>query len=135
MPNVGNIRMFYNFAVEADVTDISGETQSGEMVIPLGNKNTAISSNIAEKELGDSLKSVTVYLKNQAGIDVNTSVRMRIDEGEWLEGRTMTPILLPAKLVSGKHSLYALCDSDTLRQEFIVFNLDEIGRASCRERV
>ena len=125
MPNDGNIRMFYNFAVEADVTDISGETQSGEMVIPLGNKNTAISSNIAEKELGDSLKSVTVYLKNQAGIDVNTSVRMRIDEGEWLEGRTMTPILLPAKLVSGKHSLYALCDSDTLRQEFIVFNLDD----------
>ena len=117
--------MFYNFAVEADVTDISGETQSGEMVIPLGNKNTAISSNIAEKELGDSLKSVTVYLKNQAGIDVNTSVRMRIDEGEWLEGRTMTPILLPAKLVSGKHSLYALCDSDTLRLEFIVFNLDD----------
>ena len=125
LPNDGNDRMFYNFAVEADVTDISGETHSGEMVIPLGNRPTAISSSIAEKELGDSLKNVTVYLKNQAGIDVNTPVRMRIDEGEWLEGRTMTPIQLPSRLASGKHSLYALCDSDTLRQEFIVFNLDD----------
>ena len=125
LPNDGNHRMFYNFVVEADVTDISGESHSGEMTIPLGNRPTAISSSLAEKELGDSLKSVTVYLKNQAGIDVNTPVRMRIDEGEWLEGRTMTPILLPAKLTSGKHSLYALCDSDTLRQEFVVFNLDD----------
>ena len=125
LPNDGNNRMFYNFVVEADVTDISGETHSGEMVLPLGNRPTAISSSLADKELGDSLKSVTVYLKNQAGIDVNTPVRMRIDEGEWLEGRTMTPIQLPSRLASGKHSLYALCDSDTLRQEFIVFNLDD----------
>ena len=82
LPEEKGIRRFYNFTVEADVTDISGETHSGEMSIPLGSRPTAISSSIAEKELGDSLKSVTVYLKNQAGINVNTPVRMRIDEGE-----------------------------------------------------
>ena len=125
LPDETGVRRFYNFTVEADVTDISGETHSGEMSIPLGNRPTAISSSIADKELGDSLKSVTVYLKNQAGINVNTPVRMRIDEGEWLEGRTMTPIMLPKTLTSGKHSLYALCDSDTLRQDFIVFNLSD----------
>ena len=125
LPEEKGTRRFYNFTVEADVTDICGETHSGEMSIPLGSRPTAISSSIAEKELGDSLKSVTVYLKNQAGINVNTPVRMRIDEGEWLEGRTMTPIALPKKLLSGKHSLYALCDSDTLRQEFVVFNLSD----------
>lgn len=125
LPDDTGVRRFYNFTVEADVTDISGETHSGEMSIPLGSRPTAISSSIADKELGDSLKSVTVYLKNQAGIDVNTPVRMRIDEGEWLEGRTMTPIMLPKQLLSGKHSLYALCDSDTLRQDFIVFNLSD----------
>lgn len=118
-------RVFYNFVVEADVTDISGETHSGETSVPLGSRPTAISSSLAAQELGDSLKSVTVYLKNQAGINVNTPVRMRIDEGEWLEGRTMTPILLPSKLASGKHQLYALCDSDTLRQDFVVFNLND----------
>ena len=125
LPEETGVRRFYNFTVEADVTDISGETHSGEMSVPLGSRPTAISSSIADKELGDSLKSVTVYLKNQAGINVNTPVRMRIDEGEWLEGRTMTPILLPKKLISGKHSLYALCDSDTLRQDFVVFNLND----------
>ncbi|MGN1229472.1 MAG: alpha-2-macroglobulin family protein [Prevotella sp.] len=125
LPEETGVRRFYNFTVEADVTDISGETHSGEMSIPLGSRPTAISSSVTDKELGDSLKSVTVYLKNQAGIDVNTPVRMRIDEGEWLEGRTMTPIMLPKQLLSGKHSLYALCDSDTLRQEFVVFNLSD----------
>lgn len=118
-------RMFYNFVVEADVTDISGETHSGETSVPLGSRPTAISSSLAEKELGDSLKSVTVYLKNQAGINVDTPMRMRIDGGEWLESRTMQPVLLPSRLASGKHQLYALCDSDTLRQDFVVFNLND----------
>ena len=125
LPDDGNNRMFYNFSVEADVTDISGETHKGEMTIPLGNRPTAISSSLAGKELGDSLKSITVYLKNQAGIDVNTAVKMRIDGGEWLEGRTMVPTQLPERLHSGKHSLYAICDKDTLIQEFIVFSLKD----------
>ena len=126
MPDEARIsRLFYNFTVEADVTDISGETRHGEMSIPLGSKPTAISSSIADKVMGDSLNSITIYLKNQAGINVNTPVKMSIDNGSWLEGRTMTPITLPQRLASGKHHLYALCDSDTLRQDFTVFNIDD----------
>lgn len=118
-------RMFYNFCVEADVTDVSGETHSGELSIPLGTRPAAISSSIRDKEIADSLESVTVYLKNNSGIDVNTTVRIRIDEGEWLEGRTMTPIPLSNKLSSGRHDLYALCDSDSLCQNFVVFSIDD----------
>lgn len=121
----GEGRRFYNFVVEADVTDVSGETHSGVMSVPLGSHPTAISSNLRDKELADSLESVTIYLKNNAGINVNTAVRMRIDDGEWVEGRTMTPISLPAILPSGRHSLYALCDSDTLCQQFVTFGLDD----------
>lgn len=120
------IRTFYNFSVEADVTDISGETRSGSMSLPLGSRRTDISSSLRDKELADSLKSITIYLKNNAGINVNTPVRFQIDgNGKWLEGRTMTAIPLPERLTSGRHNLYALCDSDTLRQDFIVFGLND----------
>lgn len=118
-------RMFYRFSVEADVTDLNGETRHGDMSVPLGTRPTAISCSLADKELADTLSGVTVYLKNAAGINVSTAVKMRIDDGAWLEGRTMTPIRLPERLSPGRHLLYALCDSDTLRHEFVAFGLDD----------
>ena len=118
-------RMFYNFTVTADVTDISGETRIGTLTLPLGTRTTAISSSIGEKELADSLKNITISLKNVAGIEVSTDVRMNIDNGEWLSGQTMKPIALGKRLASGKHTLTAICDSDTLIQHFVVFGLDD----------
>lgn len=118
-------RMFYNFTVTADVTDISGETRIGTMTLPLGTRTTAISSSLGEKELADSLKSITISLKNAAGIEVSTDVRLTIDNGEWLTGQTMKPIALDKRLASGEHTLTAICDSDTLTQRFIVFGLDD----------
>ena len=118
-------RRFYNFQVTADVTDISGETRVGTMTLPLGSRTTAISCNLGDKVLADSLKSVIVYLKNSAGIDVSTDVRMRVDNGVWLNGRTMLPIALPERLASGEHTLFAICDSDTLEQKFVAFGLDD----------
>ncbi len=118
-------RMFYNFTVTADVTDISGETRIGTLTLPLGTRTTAISSSVGEKELSDSLNSITISLKNAAGIEVSTDVRLSIDNGEWLTGRTMQPIALGKRLASGEHTLKAICDSDTLEQKFIVFGLND----------
>ena len=118
--------IFYNIIAEASVTDISGETHSGEISVPIGRKMASISCSLGDKELGDSLKGITIYLKNGMGIDVNTPVKLRIDDyGDWIDGRTMVPITLNEKLKSGKHTLYALCDDDTLRHEFTVFSLDD----------
>ena len=39
--------MFYNFVVEADVTDGAGETHSGQTSLPLGNRKTALSIDIS----------------------------------------------------------------------------------------
>lgn len=128
MPETGEDRgdAFYNFIVEASVCDISGETHEAQMSVPLGGKQASISLSIGDKELGDSLSSLTVWLKNRAGLDVNTAVRLRIDDyGDWIEGRTMQPISLPSRLKSGKHSVYVLCDNDTLRHDFTVFSLDD----------
>lgn len=118
-------RMFYNFVVEADVSDLSGETHSATHILPLGTRKTAISSSLGDKELRDSLREVTIRLRSNAGLDVITATKIRIDDGRWHEGRTMAPINLPKKLASGSHTLTAIADSDTLVQKFIVFGLDD----------
>lgn len=124
-PEESGARIFYNFVVEADVSDISGETHSAALTIPLGTRNTAISSSLGDKELKDSLREVTIRLRNSAGIDVNTTAKIRIDDGRWYEGRTMIPMNIPKNLASGCHILTAIADSDTLVQRFIVFGLDD----------
>ena len=37
----------------------------------------------------------------------------------------MLPIALPVRLASGEHTLFAICDSDTLEQKFVAFGLDD----------
>ena len=120
-----NSRLYYNFIVTADVTDISGETRVGTLSVPLGSRTTAISSSLDDKVLADSLSGITVFLKNAAGLDVSTDVRLTVDDGAWLTGQTMRPVMLPQRLSSGEHTLRAICDSDTLVQKFIVFGLDD----------
>lgn len=127
LPDDGGIRpMFYEFVVEADVTDISGETHSGSMSVPLGNRTTVLTSTLPTQVLADSLVQVTFNLRNTAGMDVSADVRFRFDGvGEWLETHTAQPYLLGSRLVSGHHHLTAISESDTLEQDFVVFGLDD----------
>ena len=120
-----NSLRFYNFVVTADVTDMGGETRVGTLTVPLGSRTTAISCDVDEKVLADSLKAVTISLKNAAGIEVSTDVMMNIDGGEWLTGHTIQPIALTKRLASGRHTLTAICDSDTLVHHFTAFGLDD----------
>ena len=56
---VKNWRMFYNFVVEADVTDMSGETHNGILSVPLGTRATVFTSDLPTKVRADELKSIT----------------------------------------------------------------------------
>lgn len=118
--------LFYDFVVEADVTDAGGETRSSSMSIPLGNRTTVLTSDIPEQILADSLKTLTFTLRNAAGINVDADVRFRIgDGGEWKTVRTGCAYAFDGRLASGKHRLVAICETDTLEQDFVVFGLDD----------
>lgn len=119
-------RSFYNFVATADVTDAAGESHHGELNIPLGTHPATLSSSLQPQVLADSTRHITFNLRNAAGYDVKTDVRFRFDNrGEWLQTRTIEPFALANKFTSGKHTLTALCEGDTLRQEFIAFSLDD----------
>ena len=65
------------------------------------------------------------HLLNAAGKDLEASVRYRIDKGQWQAVKTQQTVVLSEKLKSGKHSLEAICEGDTLQRDFVVFALND----------
>ena len=118
--------MFYNFVVTADVTDSAGETRTGQFSLPLGNRKQALSVDLAEKVLIDDQPTATFHLLNAAGKDLDANVKYRIDGGDWLTAKTNCPLsIIHYQLKSGKHSLEAVCEGDTIERSFVVFSLDD----------
>ena len=116
--------MFYHFVVTADVTDTAGETHSGELSLPLGNRKQALSISLAEKILKEDQPKATIHLLNAAGKDLDAEVQYRIDGGKWQKAKTNTPIVIE-KLASGKHVFEATFEGDTIQREFVLFSEDD----------
>ena len=118
--------IFYNFVVTADVTDQAGETRSGEIALPLGNRKTVLTADLPKKVLADDQPEVTLHLLNAAGKDIQTKARYQIDGGAWQTVDTNTPFSLAShRLESGRHTLMAICQEDTLERSFVLFALDD----------
>ena len=118
--------MYYHFVVTADVTDTAGETHSGELSLPLGNRPQALSVELEEKVLIDDKPVMTFHLTNAAGKHLDAKLKYRIDGNPWQTVATNTKIQLSDfSLESGKHIVEAICERDTLKREFVIFSLDD----------
>ena len=139
--------MFYNFIVTADVTDQAGETHQGQLSLPLGNRKTALTCDLNEKVMRESPWTLTFHLRNAAGVDLSADVRYYFErrlknaDGTFKYVRSGRELTAPAgediQLASlmasksdplyhsGRYRLTALCEGDTLKQEFTVFSLDD----------
>lgn len=117
---------FYRFVTVVDVTDAAGETHAGEMSLPLGRKSFSFYFSVPEKQLKDSLQNVTFVLKNAAGNDMAGKVSYTIDGKNAVVVDANTPVPLNGKqLSSGKHTLEATCNGETMKQDFVVFSLTD----------
>ncbi len=130
-PIKSNVRAtrIYTITAEADVTDQGGETRSGDLALTLANKPTAFSCDIPSKILRDSLKNVKFIFKNAMGADIDGTVRYYIDNSfNAFTARTNVTTEIEwntPNLQSGKHTLMAYCEGDTLRTEFVIFGLND----------
>ena len=122
--------MFYSFVVSADVTDTAGETHHGELSLPLGNRKQALSVDLPEKVLRDEQPKAMFHLLNAAGKDLDADVRYRIDNGQWQTVKSQQSVSVSEKLKSGKHTLEASCQGDTLKRDFVVFSLSDTTPAT-----
>lgn len=116
--------VFFNFVADAKVTDTGGESHSGTFSLPLGTKSTALSCDLPEKELGDSLRQVTFSYTNAAGKPIDGSVSFTLGGREYKNRKANAPVAVSA-LEPGRHRLFAVCGNDTIEQDIIVFSLKD----------
>ena len=126
--------LFYNFRVEASVTDAAGETHDGFASLPLGTKEVSLSCNIPEKNLRDSLKTIKFNYLNAAGSPVDGTVKYVIvpqqkDKNKYVYSNYKTvkanENVAIKGLSSGAYRLHAICGTDTIDGDFVVFSFDD----------
>ncbi len=128
----GQSAKFYNFVVDADVTDVAGETRSASASLPLGTKATVLTSDMPDKVLKDDLNRLKFSFLNAAGKPIEGKVRYAIalfkkekpsfDKYTTVEANKVVSL---KPLRSGRYMLQAICENDTLEQEFVVFSMDD----------
>lgn len=120
---------FYTIKATADVTDVAGETHSGELALPIGSKPTYFDCIVPDKMLRDSMETITFVLKNAAGKDMDGTVVYHVDGSPVCMAKANAPV--PVKTVgdkwlsSGRHTLTAICGNDTIEKKFVVFSLED----------
>ncbi|MBQ2949565.1 MAG: alpha-2-macroglobulin [Prevotella sp.] len=133
--NAAGVSRMYHFNVSAHVTDVSGETQQGEMTLPLGTKPVMLSCSLGDQVLADTLKGFTFTLHNAAGNEIDGEVKycIRAMANEPYESHkpnkshksSVANKLCEVSLNSGRYLLTAWSGGDTLKHEFTVFSLND----------
>ena len=116
--------VFFNFIAEAKVTDMGGETHSGNFSLPLGTKTTSLSCDLPDKILADSLKQITFNYTNAAGKPIDGNVTFTLGGKEYKDKPANSPIAVRG-LNSGNYRLFAVCGNDTVEQNVVLFSLKD----------
>lgn len=128
--DASNIKNFFcNIEVNADVTDGAGETHNAVTSLPIPVNEGVLVSDLRTQYVADSLKTVTFSYLNALGKNVEKSMKWRIDSNGWqtavTDGRSIGLTATVKALKSGRHTLTAVCEGDTLKQEFTIFRLTD----------
>jgi len=129
--------MFYHFVIDADVTDVAGETHHAATTLPLGTKPTALTCDLPRQVRSDQLPPVTFTRRNAAGQEIDGNVSYRIDNGPWQQCAANAQCSMvfatpharrengQRSMPSGQHRLEAICGTDTISVSFVVFSLSD----------
>ena len=120
-----DIPLFYQLVIRAKVTSTDGETHEEELRLPLSNRNAVLTTNLPTKVQIDSLSQFSFTRKNAMGELIDGTITYRFNQEPEATAAANTPIVLSHKLTVGKHTLFATCEGDTIKQEVIVFSMDD----------
>ena len=128
-------RQNYRFVARAAVTDLAGETHEGELSVLLNRKPVQMSCNLSGKMLAEEADSLRFYVKNASGREIDVPVSFYMDDSTAVKTiRSMQWYRWNKTLASGRHTLVAMAEGDTLRHEFVVFSRDdEVPPVDCDE--
>ena len=121
----------WSFRVKAVVTDLGGESHEEEQTITMNDKERLFNITFPEKkmEMGKPM-SVTLDMKDRWKEPIDTVVEYYVDRPDVKQTtKTNESIQLAACEAlrqSGVHTLYAVCQGDTVKSQFYVVNYDDI---------
>ena len=116
---------YYNYELHATVTDQAGESHEADMQLPLSNRKGVFRFAMAERIERDSLKPITFQYLNLAGEKVDATVNYQLDNTRYTVAANK-PVTLPlSTLKNGKHTIEAVCEGDTLRRSFVLFDVKD----------
>ena len=119
----------YRIVVETTVTDQAGETHEASTSLPIGNKKTFFHFSMPEKMERSEVKPVFFSLNSIMGEPVEGTVTYYLDgDSQPRTAQANKEVELPWDGPlgrSGRHTIKAICEGDTLTREFIVFSVDD----------
>ena len=120
------ISRFYNFFVEAEVTDQAGESHEGSTYIPLGSRPKAFHFEVPSTTERCKMGDITFALLNASGQPLEGDVRFTIDGKNPKVVKANTPINIYAhNLPVGRHTLEAACEGMEMERSFVLFDADD----------
>lgn len=117
--------LFYQLVVNAKVTATDSETHEDELRLPLSNRNAVLTTDLPARVQRDSLSHFSFTRKNAAGELIDGTITYRFDQGGETTATANNVINLNHKFAPGKHTLFATCEGDTIRQEVVVFSMND----------
>ena len=131
VPKVEDTEDQWSFRVKAVVTDMGGESHEVEQTITMNDKERLFNVSFPEKkmEIGKPM-FVTLEMEDRWKEPIDTVAEYYLDQpGVKYTAKTNESIQLAeceALRQSGVHTLYAVCQSDTVKSQFYVVNYDDI---------
>lgn len=120
-----DVARYYTYNVNAQVTDLGGETHESETSIPLSNRNTVFTVDIPQRIERDSLKTISFGYSNIAGEKVDGKVYYKVDGNPYTAKTNVATDITAMNLKSGVHKLEAICNGDTILTKFVVFSMKD----------
>ena len=117
--------LYYNYVVQAVVTDIAGESHEASTTLPLSNRTTIFSTNLSGQLDKARLESFIFTYTNLLGKEQEAIVSYQIDGKTYTAAANQKIELNKFNLQSGRHELWATCGTDTLKQGFVVYSFKD----------
>lgn len=123
-------RAFYTFTASAQITDNAGESHDAETSLTLGTNPTALTFDMPEKALKDSVLTVSFKRYNASAKEIDGEVEYWFDkQSARYTAKANRNVTIDwsrlQDIKSGRHTLWAVCGTDTVKSDFVLFGIGD----------
>ena len=120
-PKLKDIPLFLDIVTNVDVIDLTGETQSDSVSLPLSNRDWVVFAEMPDKMEKAGGFAFTPVVKNPVGCIHKCQLLYRVDNGEWHAANSGQKLVVQDVPI-GKHKLQLEYCDEKFESEFVIFD-------------